>query len=76
MWNYNGNRRQLCSTSSFRFFEKYPTGIYVPKATPLVQPMGLKKKRELVNYIPEAIRENLLTSSSTAKEVSARTDLL
>jgi hypothetical protein len=31
---------------------------------------------QLVNYILEAIQENLLTSSSTAKEVSARIDLL
>jgi hypothetical protein len=31
---------------------------------------------KLVNYILEAIQENLLASSSTAKEVSARFDLL
>jgi hypothetical protein len=31
---------------------------------------------KLVNYIFQAIQENLLTSSSTAKEVSARIDLL
>jgi hypothetical protein len=31
-------------------------------------------RTKLANYIPEAIQENLLTS--TAKEVSARTDLL
>jgi hypothetical protein len=30
---------------------------------------------KLVNYILEAIQENLLTSSSTANEVSARVDL-
>jgi hypothetical protein len=30
----------------------------------------------LVNFIPEAILENKLTSSSTAKEVSGRIDLL
>jgi hypothetical protein len=30
----------------------------------------------LINYIFEAIQENLLTSSSAAKEVSARIDLL
>jgi hypothetical protein len=33
-------------------------------------------RAKLVNYILEAVEENLLTSSSTAKEVSARTDLL
>jgi hypothetical protein len=31
---------------------------------------------KLVNYILEAIQENLLTSSSTAKEVSAWIDLV
>jgi hypothetical protein len=31
---------------------------------------------QLVHYIPEAIQENLLISSSTAKKVSARIDLL
>jgi hypothetical protein len=31
---------------------------------------------KLVNYILEAIQENLLTSSSTATEVSASIDLL
>jgi hypothetical protein len=30
----------------------------------------------MVNYILEEIQENLLTSSSTAKRVSARIDLL
>jgi hypothetical protein len=33
-------------------------------------------RTKLVNYTLEAIQENLLTSSSTAKEVSAKTDLL
>jgi hypothetical protein len=51
--------------------------------TSLVQPMdmGIIKMTtlycaKLVNYILEATEENLLTSSSTAKEVSARIDLL
>jgi hypothetical protein len=33
-------------------------------------------RAKLVNYILEAIQENLLASSSTAKEFSARIDLL
>ncbi|XP_072119240.1 tigger transposable element-derived protein 4-like [Mobula birostris] len=52
--------------------------------TYLVQPMdmGIIKKlktlyrRKLVNHILEAIEENLLTSSATAKEVCARVNLL
>jgi hypothetical protein len=52
--------------------------------TSLEQPtdMGIIKNfktvycAKLVNYILKAIQENLLTSSSAAKEVSARTDLL
>jgi hypothetical protein len=52
--------------------------------TSLVQPMdiGIIKnlktlyRAKLVNYNFEAIEENLLTSPSTAKEVSARIDLL
>jgi hypothetical protein len=46
--------------------------------------MGVKKKKKfedlccagLVNYILEPIRKNILTSSSAAKEVIARVDLL
>jgi hypothetical protein len=36
----------VCSTSSFRFFEKYPAGISVSKTTSLIQPMdmGIIKK--------------------------------
>jgi hypothetical protein len=30
----------------------------------------------LINCIPEAIQDSLLTSSSAAKEISARTDVL
>jgi hypothetical protein len=49
-----------------------------------VQPidMGIMKnlktlyRAKFVNYILEATEENLLTSSSTAKEVSTGTDLL
>jgi hypothetical protein len=74
----------LCITLSFRFFEKYPTGISVSQDHIPMQPMdiGIIKNlktlcySELVNYIFEAIEENLLTSSSRAKVVSARTDLL
>jgi hypothetical protein len=55
-----------------------------PNTTSLVQTkdMGIIKNLEpsyhveLVNYILEAIQENLLTSSSTAKKVSARIELL
>jgi hypothetical protein len=54
-----------------------------PNTTCLVQPMdmGIIKnlktlyRAKLVNYIFEATEENLLTSPSTAKEVSARSDL-
>jgi hypothetical protein len=54
-----------------------------PNTTSLVQPMdmgiiiNLKTlyHAKLVNYILEATEENLLISSSTAKEVSARIDL-
>jgi hypothetical protein len=72
--------RQLCSTPSFRI-----TGISVSNTTSLAQPMDveiIKKnfkalyRAKLANYILEAIQENLLTSPSAAKEVSARTDLL
>jgi hypothetical protein len=55
-----------------------------PSTTTLVQPsdMVIIKKLKtlysatLVNYIVETIQENLLTSSSAAKEVIARTDLI
>jgi hypothetical protein len=55
-----------------------------PNSTYLVQPMdmGIIKnwktlyRAKLVNYILEAIQENLLTSSSTAKKVNTRIDLL
>jgi hypothetical protein len=55
-----------------------------PSTTSLVQPMdtGIIKnlktlyRAKLVNYILEAVEENLLTSSSTSKEVSASIDLL
>jgi hypothetical protein len=54
-----------------------------PNTTSLVQSMDMGTiknlktlyRTKLVNYIFEATEENLLTSSSTAKEVSARTDL-
>jgi hypothetical protein len=55
-----------------------------PNTTSLVQPMDMEiiknvktlYRAKLVNYIPEATEENLLTISSTAKEVSARIVLL
>jgi hypothetical protein len=55
-----------------------------PIATFFVQPIdiGIVKKlktfyrAKLVNYNLEAIQENLLTSSSTAKDVSAQIGLL
>jgi hypothetical protein len=45
---------------------------YIPIINNLKTLYGAK----LVNYILEAIQENLLTSSSTASEVNARIDLL
>jgi hypothetical protein len=55
-----------------------------PNITSLVQPMdmGIIKKNpkslygaKLINYLLGTIKENLLTSSSTDKQVGARTDL-
>jgi hypothetical protein len=55
-----------------------------PNTTSLIQPMAIGMIKhlktytttKLLKYILEAFQENLLTSSSTAKQVSARTDLL
>jgi hypothetical protein len=55
-----------------------------PNTTSVVQPTDMRiinnlknlYRTMLVNYILEAIQENLLTSSSTAKQANARIDLL
>jgi hypothetical protein len=81
--NFTGSW-QLCSTPSFRFFEKYATGIFVSQnhIPSIANGNGNHKNLKnfyganLVNYILESIQENLLTSPSAAKEVSARIDLL
>jgi hypothetical protein len=75
---------QLCLTSSFRFFEKYTTGISVsPHHIPgTANGHGYHEKFEdlyrskLVNFILEAIQESPLMSLSAAKEVSISINLL
>jgi hypothetical protein len=60
--------------------KKYQLEFLCLNTTSLVQPMDMEIIKnlktlycsKLVNYILEAIQENLLTSSSTDKEVSAR----
>ena len=55
-----------------------------PRTTALLQPMdmGIMKnlktfyRARLINYVLESIEENLLTSSSTATEVSAKVNIL
>jgi hypothetical protein len=42
----------------------------------IIQKFEDRINAKLVKYIPEKIQENLLTSSSAAQEVSARTDIL
>jgi hypothetical protein len=67
--NFTGSL-QLCSTSPFRFFEKYPTGISVSQhhITGTANGHGNCKEFEyviyhtkLVIYMLEEIQENLLT---------------
>jgi hypothetical protein len=68
----------------FTFFEKYPTGIsfsrhHIPgtaNGRGIIKNLKTLYRPKLVNCILEAIEENLLTSSSAAKEVNARIDLL
>jgi hypothetical protein len=78
--NFTGSSH-LCITSSFSFFENNHLEFLLATPHPWYFPMdrGIKKNlktlycTKLVNYILETIGENLPTSSSAAKEVSART---
>jgi hypothetical protein len=67
----------------FKLFEKCPIWNLYPSTTFLVQPMDMRVNKfedlcctKLVNYILEEIKKNVLTSSSAAKEVIARANLL
>lgn len=74
--------RQLCSSSSFRLLERHSTtGISTSKDHSFGPANGHRHHKKnlktfycarLAYYILEAIEESLLTSSSTAREVSAK----
>jgi hypothetical protein len=75
---------QMCSTPSFRFFEKYSAGISVSQhripgtANGHVNHKNWKalNRVKLVKYTPETIQENLLTLSSAVQAVCATIALL
>jgi hypothetical protein len=74
---------QMCCTPSFRFLEKHPFGISASQHHILGAASGHENciKSEDVSpkvdtLILEATEDNLLTSTSTAREVTARVNLL
>jgi hypothetical protein len=69
--------------NTFQLFEKHPSGIPASQHHMLGAANGQRNCKnlrtycgELVNYILDKTEENLLTASSTAREVSARVKLL